>query len=167
MSMDSPKVSVIMSVYNGEKYLKEAINSILNQTFKDYEFIIVNDASTDKSIKILEEYAKKDNRIGLIHNEKNIGLTRSLNKAIKSANGAYIARQDADDISLPPRLEEEVNFLDKHPTVGLVGSYAWMIDEKGKILSDFKICTDNEDIKKKIVNGNQFICGSGFVNILM
>ena len=81
--MINPKVTVLMSVYNGEKYLREAIDSILNQTFKDFEFIIVNDASIDRTVKILKEYTKKDRRIVLMHNEKNLGLTKSLNKALK------------------------------------------------------------------------------------
>lgn len=117
-----PKVSVVMSVYNGEKYLAEAIESILNQTFRDFEFIIIDDASVDNSCKILEEYKKKDERIILLKNEKNLGLTKSLNIGIKKAQGEYIARMDADDISLPKRFEKQVDFLNKNKEISLLGS---------------------------------------------
>lgn len=117
-----PKVSVVMSVYNGEKYLAEAIESILNQTFRDFEFIIIDDASVDNSYKILEEYKKKDERIILLKNEKNLGLTKSLNIGIKKAQGEYIARMDADDISLPKRFEKQVDFLNKNKEISLLGS---------------------------------------------
>jgi len=118
--MDRPKISVIMSVYNGEKYLREAIESILNQTFRDFEFIIINDGSTDKTSEILSSY--NDPRIVIINNKRNIGLTKSLNKGLKMVKGEYIARQDADDVSLPERLERMVNFLDMNRDVGLLGS---------------------------------------------
>jgi len=90
--MLNPKVTVLMSIYNGEKYLKEAVDSILNQTFKDFEFLIIDDGSTDRSLEILESY--NDPRIIIVQNKKNIGLTRSLNKGLKLAKGKYIARQD-------------------------------------------------------------------------
>ncbi len=129
---ENPKVSVIMSVYNGDKYLREAIESILNQTFTDFEFIIVNDGSTDNSLEIIESY--DDERIKTINNKKNIGLTKSLNKALKFAKGKYIARQDADDVSLPNRFEKQVEYLDSHPEVALVGTSVYLIDENGKII---------------------------------
>ena len=127
-----PKVSVIMSVYNGEKYLREAIESILNQTFTDFEFIIVNDGSTDNSLEIIQSY--NDERIRIINNEKNIGLTKSLNKALKQAKGEYIARQDADDISLPNRFEEQMGYFEEHQEVVLLGTTVYLIDENGKIV---------------------------------
>lgn len=128
----NPKISVIMSVYNGEKYLREAIDSILNQTFPDFEFLIVNDASTDSSLKIIQSY--DDKRIRLIENDKNIGLTKSLNKAIKQSQGEYIARQDADDISLLNRFEEQLRYLEQHPEVALLGTSVYQIDERGRTL---------------------------------
>lgn len=118
INMKSPKVTVLMSVYNGEKYLREAIDSILNQTFKDFEFLIIDDGSTDSSPEIIRSYT--DPRIRLIQNKKNIGLTRSLNKGLKLAKGEYIARQDADDISLPERLEREVAIAGAHPEITVV-----------------------------------------------
>ena len=101
--MVRPKVSVLMSVYNGERYLREAVESILNQTFTDFEFIIIDDGSTDSSRAILASF--DDPRIVLLQNETNIGLTRSLNEGLSLARGKYIARQDADDASLLERLE--------------------------------------------------------------
>ena len=130
--LDTPKISVIMSVYNGEKYLREAIGSILAQTFTDFEFIIVDDGSTDNSLEIIQSY--NDKRIRIINNEKNIGLTKSLNKALKAARGEYIARQDADDISLPSRFEEQMRYFEEHPEVALLGTSVYIIDENGKII---------------------------------
>jgi len=155
-----PKVSVIMSVYNGEKYLKEAIESILNQTFRDFEFIIVDDGSTDKTPEILNEYAKKDKRIKIITNPKNIGLTKSLNKALKIAKGEFIARIDADDISLPERLEKQVEFMKKNPEVGLLGTAYYEINQEGKIIGK-KIfpLTDNE-LRKILIKYNPFFHSS-------
>lgn len=135
-----PKISVIMSVYNGEKYLREAIESILNQTIPDFEFIIVNDASTDSSPKIMQSYG--DARIKIINNEKNIGLTRSLNSAIAQAQGKFIARQDADDISLPNRLEEQLRYFEQHPEVALLGTSIDLIDDEGKITGKRVISAD-------------------------
>lgn len=110
--MKTPVVSVIMSVFNGQEYLSKSIESILEQTFEDFEFIILNDGSTDDSLGIINKYAKKDDRIIVINNEKNMGLTKSLNKCIKLARGEYIARQDADDISEKIRLETILQFLE-------------------------------------------------------
>lgn len=110
--MNEPVISVIMSVYNGEKFLVDAIESILNQTFRNFEFIIVNDGSTDTSLTIIEKYAKRDCRIRLISRE-NKGLTVSLNEGIASARGEWIARMDADDISLPDRFKKQIAWLEK------------------------------------------------------
>lgn len=129
-----PKVSVVMSVYNGAQYLREAIQSILDQTFTDFEFIITDDGSTDATGDILAEYAAQDQRLLVFQNEQNIGLTRSLNKGLALARGEYIARQDADDISLPQRLQLQVSFLDHHPEVVVVASNYEIIDGGGRQL---------------------------------
>ncbi len=118
-----PKVTVLMSVYNGEKYLNEAVTSILEQTFTDFEFLIVDDASTDSTPEILQKY--KDPRINTIRNPENLGLTKSLNIGLKRAKGEYIARMDADDVSLDHRLETQVAFMDAHPEISICGS--WMV----------------------------------------
>lgn len=115
-----PKISVIMPVYNGEKYLNEAIDSILNQTFSDFEFIIINDCSTDNTENIIKSY--DDKRIRYIKNEKNLGVAETLNKGLDMAQGEFIARMDADDISLPERFEKQLSFLQLNPECGVCGS---------------------------------------------
>jgi glycosyltransferase involved in cell wall biosynthesis len=147
-----------MSVYNGEKYLNEAIDSILAQTFINFNFLIINDGSTDGTDKILQSY--NDKRIKIVNNEKNIGLTKSLNKGLKLARGEYIARQDSDDVSMPKRLEKEVSFLDHNKNTTLVGTYYYMINERGKILKIIKPPTRSEEIKIGLLKGNQFGHGS-------
>lgn len=115
----TPKISLIMSVYNGEDYLAETIESVINQTFKEWEFIIINDCSTDNTSKILAEYASKDERIKVHTNETNLRLPSSLNKALTLAEGKYIARMDADDICMPDRLQKQYDFMEANPTIDL------------------------------------------------
>ncbi|MBD3842801.1 MAG: glycosyltransferase [Campylobacterales bacterium] len=122
-------ISVVMSVCNGEKYLAEAIESILNQTYKNFEFIIVNDGSKDNSLEIIKNYMKQDNRIVLIDRE-NKGLPYSLNEGISIAKGEYIARMDADDISLPIRFEKQIDYMQKY-NVDFVYSDTLLIDKNG------------------------------------
>lgn len=141
-----------MAVYNGEKYLAEAIDSILNQTFKNFEFIIVNDGSSDNSLKIIKQYLNNDSRIKLINNQTNLGLIKSLNKGLKIAKGQYIARMDADDISLPKRLELQLKFLENKKEIYLVGSFAIIINEKGKKIALEKVLVYPEAIAKDLKN---------------
>jgi len=126
------KVSVIMSVYNGEDYLQESIESILNQTFSDFEYLIIDDCSTDNTWEMLSQYAEKDPRIILVKNSENLGLTKSLNKGLTLAKGEYIARQDADDISLPQRFEKEVKVLDEQPDCVLVSCNIQLIQGRNQ-----------------------------------
>lgn len=118
-----PKVSVLMTAYNSERYIAEAIESILNQTFSDFEFLIINDGSTDKTAEIIAKYAKTDKRIKFIDNKKNQGLIAVLNQGLDLARGEYIARMDSDDIAMPERLEKQVAYLDENPHVGAVGGW--------------------------------------------
>ena len=154
--LNKPKISVIMSIYNGEKYLKAAIESILAQTFTNFEFIIVNDGSTDSSLEIIQSY--NDERIKIINNEKNIGLTKSLNKTLKVARGEFIARQDADDVSLPNRFKGQMKYFEEHPEVALLGTSIYKIDEKGGIVGK-GIALAKPGIKD-LFKGNQFNHGS-------
>jgi glycosyltransferase involved in cell wall biosynthesis len=124
------KLSVILPVYNCEKYLDAAILSILKQTYQDFEFIIINDGSSDNSLSIIEDYAKQDQRIKVI-NQENHGLVYSLNKGIRNAKGEYIARMDGDDISLPDRFAEQMTHLEQHPEVDLISANLSLIDERG------------------------------------
>ena len=116
MSIDyqSNKISVLMSVYNDEKRVSKSIESILNQTFQDFEFLILDDCSTDNTYKICENYAKKNQKIKLMKNEENLGLTKSLNLLIGESNYELIARQDSDDESFKERLETQLNIMEKH-----------------------------------------------------
>ena len=116
-----PRVSVLMSVYNTEEdFLRDAIKSILNQTFTDFEFLIINDGSKNNAEEVILSF--NDDRIKYILNEKNLGLIDSLNKGLSLAQGEYIARFDSDDISSNKRLEKQVEFMDKNPNVGLLGT---------------------------------------------
>ena len=133
-----PAVSVLMSVYNGEDYLVSAVDSVLGQTYRDFEFIIIDDASTDSTADILNMFAKKDNRIRFIKNKYNIGLTKSLNNGLKLARGRYIARMDADDISLPQRFEKQIDFLEQNRNVLLCGAYFDSIPSSCKKKSDIR-----------------------------
>lgn len=153
-----PLVTVLMSVFNGEKYLREAIDSILTQTFSDFEFLIINDASTDRSREIILSYL--DPRIRLIDNEENIGLTRSLNKGIDLAKGKYIARMDADDVSMPERLEKQVRFMEENPDIAVLGSWAYGIDGTGRINAEFRTPICEEIIFKDLFFSNPLIHGS-------
>lgn len=130
-----PKVSVILPVYNGEKYLKEAVDSILSQTFTDFELLLLNDGSTDASEDIIQSYT--DERIVYIKNEENRGLIFTLNKGIDLAKGDYIARMDADDVTVPQRLEKQLAHLEKNKTVMLF-TRVKLIDAAGNRLPDWE-----------------------------
>lgn len=125
-----PAISIVMSVYNAEQFLEEAIQSVLNQTFKDFEFIIINDGSNDGSLQIIENYKDRDRRIVLVSRE-NRGLIESLNEGLSMAQGKYIARMDADDISLPLRLEKQFDFMEKNQDIGLSGTWIEAFNETG------------------------------------
>ncbi len=153
--MKQPKISVLMSVYNGEEYLSEAIESILNQSFSDFEFIITNDKSTDSSRDIIARYANKDDRIIFIDNEENIGLTRSLNKMLKVARGEFVARMDSDDISETKRFEIQLKEMSVRP-VDVVFSGTTYIDKSGKIICE-SYRPDNLDVILKNLEIHNYI----------
>jgi glycosyltransferase involved in cell wall biosynthesis len=131
-----PTVSVVMPVFNGAEFLDEAVFSILDQTFRDFEFIIIDDGSTDETASILQKYAEVDRRVKVFP-QTNEGMIPALNRGCRLARGQYIARMDADDISLPHRLERQVEFLEGHPDIGIVGTWASRIDENGSIIGDW------------------------------
>jgi len=126
------KVSIVMSAYNCESFLKQALDSIMNQSYTEFELILIDDASTDSTKIIIQNFAGKYSRISAIYNDVNQGLTANLNTAISLAKGEYIARMDADDISLPSRIQKQIKFLDEHPEIDLVGSAAYDINEYGE-----------------------------------
>ena len=141
-----PKISVIMSVYNNGNYLEQSIKSILNQKYKNLEFIIINDGSTDNTEKIIRKYLKKKFNILFINSKKNYGLPYMLNLGIKYSKGLYIARQDADDISHKLRFSEQINFMKNNAKVDVLGTNAIQIYKSQKNKTNY---TSNSKFIKK------------------
>lgn len=161
--MINPMISVIMSVYNDEKYLSKSIESILNQTYKNFEFIVINDGSIDESLDIIKKYSNIDKRIVVV-NQNNIGLTKSLNKAIKLSKGKYIARQDSDDVSELDRFEKQIGFLENNSDYALVGTNISKIDKDDKLIEINSTKYSNEDIVKTFKKRNCIAHGSVMIN---
>lgn len=144
-NMNNPKISVLMPVYNAEKFLNESIDSILNQTYKDFEFLIINDASTDNSKEIILSY--KDPRIRYFENKKNLGVAKTLNRGLRLAKGKYVARMDADDIASLQRLQLQHEILNQQENkLAVVASYYDIIDENGNHLYAQKNASTPEEI---------------------
>ena len=143
-----PKVTVLMPIYNGQQYLRESIESILDQEFADFEYLIINDGSTDSSVAIIESYT--DPRIRLVHNEQNVGLVGTLNRGINLSRGQYIARMDCDDISLPKRLQLQVQFMEQHQQVGVCGSWYRLLDG-AENLRDCRLPIGSNEIKCQLL----------------
>ncbi|ABQ25877.1 glycosyltransferase family 2 protein [Geotalea uraniireducens] len=146
----SPSVSIILPVFNGEKYLQSAIESLLSQSYADFELIIINDGSTDQSLAIMTKYSICDKRIRIL-NQENKGLIYALNKGIDLSRGEYIARMDSDDISHPDRLKHQVAFLERNRDVGIVGTYIDLFDEFNH--TGIKFATKPEEIRAKLLFG--------------
>jgi glycosyltransferase involved in cell wall biosynthesis len=151
--MTTPAVSVVMSVLDGELYLAEAIESILSQSFGDFEFIVLNDGSTDSSGVILESYRKKDPRIRIV-DEEHCGLAKSLNRGCAMARGKYIARTDADDIAIIDRLMRQVSFMEEHPDTGVLGGAVQVIDPTGKALEISVNPIGDSEIRSALLRGH-------------
>ena len=147
--MKIPVVSVVTRAFNCQKYIAQAIESILDQTFQDFEMVIVDDASTDGTAAILKSYAQQDDRIRVFRNETNQGPVKTMNIGLKQARGEFVAVQDDDDLSLPHRLETEVSLLRAHPQIAMVGSGGIFVDEEGEELMvsthEFK---NSEEVKQ-------------------
>lgn len=152
MSHDNPLVTVLMPVYNGEKFVDEAIKSILNQSYQNFEFLIINDGSTDKTEDIILSY--QDERIRYIKNEQNLRLIATLNKGLDLSRGKYIARMDADDISLPDRLEDQVSYLEHNVLVGLLGTWVKTIGQPTENEVTFK--QGDDSIRLELLFHNYF-----------
>lgn len=160
-----PQISVLMPVYNGavhgkERFLRLAIESILNQTFIDFEFVIINDGSHDHTQDILNEYAAKDHRIKLFRNDENIRLMRTLNKGIGLCQAPLIARMDSDDISMVTRLQVQKEFLDNRPETVLCGTGMFVIDEQNKIKMELYHPCNYNIVKDFLKKGCPFVHGS-------
>jgi glycosyltransferase involved in cell wall biosynthesis len=146
--MGFPLVSVVMSVYNGERFLREALDSILEQSFRDFEFIIIDDGANDGSPTILNSYQAADPRIRVSH-QRNRGLIDSLNAGCQLACGKYIARMDADDIAIPDRLNRQIEFMEKYPRVGALGGSVELMDSAGRALGIRRNPLTNTEIRTK------------------
>ena len=164
-SVDCPLVSVVMGCYNSEAFIREAIDSILSQTLKDFEFIIIDDGSTDKTVEVVKSY--NDSRIHLIQNQTNRGLGYSLYTGVKMSRGKYIARMDADDISLPYRLERQVDFLSTNPDYLIVGSACAPFSGKNDIRISKRIISKEKSmsaIRSVVLFGVPFVHPSVMMN---
>lgn len=148
--MATPSVSVVLAVYNGERHLEASLRSILDQTFTDFEVIVVDDGSVDRTPEILSGMRRSDSRIGVIRQE-NRGLAASLNRGIALARGAYIARQDADDMSLPGRFERQVAYLQTHPSVAALGTGTDVIDESGAVVGALTVARGPQTVRRALL----------------
>lgn len=157
-----PEVSVLMASHNGEKFIRQSLDSIINQTFSDFELIVINDASSDNTSDILKEYADKDSRIRFYSNEKNRGLTVSLNTALKyvSPDSRLICRMDDDDVCMPNRLEMQTKYFRQHKEADIVGSNAFIIDDENRIIGERTTPANHEEITATLPRYNPMIHSS-------
>jgi glycosyltransferase involved in cell wall biosynthesis len=149
---EQPRVSVIMSVLNGEAFLRQAIDSVLGQTFRDFEFIVIDNASSDRTAAILDGY--HDDRIVRLCNGEVCSLTYSLNRGLRSARGEYVARLDADDLAAPDRLARQTAYLDAHQDAILVASHLRIIDAAGRVMGHFRAPADHVHIYDQLAYRN-------------
>jgi glycosyltransferase involved in cell wall biosynthesis len=147
----SPAISVLLAVYNGERYLRDAIDSILAQTLRDFEFIVIDDGSTDRSLAILQQYAANDSRMRIV-SRPNKGLTVTLNEGLALARGEFLARIDDDDLALPQRFELQIGYLREHPDCVLVGSRVLLIDPDGLPIRESATEQTHEEIDAAHLN---------------
>lgn len=154
-----PEVTVLMSVYNGEKYLRQCIDTVLSQTYGDFEFLIIDDGSNDSTYPIITSYS--DPRIKVIR-QSNCGLTKSLNRGLRMATGEFIARIDADDYAMPDRLEKQLYFLQHNTDIALVGSNAMLIDESGKRIGRTHFTNEHEKFVTHLEEGKSGFPHSSF-----
>src|SRR3990170_293893 len=160
--MVNPFVTVLMPVYNGGEYLKLSIESILSQTYKDFELLIINDCSTDNSMEVIQSF--NDSRIVVHSNPVNMGQTKSLNVGLRLAKGKYIAVNDADDLSLPQRIEKQLKFILKNPQYVVVGTSAFIMNRAGRVKRSFLKSIDYREILLGILNNTPVIHGSVIMN---
>jgi len=157
--MTAPRVSVVMSVHNGERYLVQAVESVLAQTFRDLEFVIVDDGSADATPAILEGYQRRDGRV-VLRRQEHRGLIEALNHGWRLARGTFIARMDADDICRPERLSKQVQYVEAHADCVLLGTAAELIDTASRRVGLLTPPGDSETIGKRLRLGNVFVHGS-------
>lgn len=153
---NKPKVSVVMPAYNAEKYISTAIESILNQTFKEFEFIIIDDGSTDSTWEVISRYANKDGRVVPVKNERNLKICKSLTKGIDKARADLIARMDADDWAYPERLKYQVEFMERNPEVVILGNAIEVCDKNINPINTRKYVQTDKKIRKRILKNSPF-----------
>ncbi|MEM0951666.1 MAG: glycosyltransferase [Cyanobacteria bacterium P01_H01_bin.74] len=158
MSLTSPKISVLITAFNEECYLSLALDSLLAQTFDDFEIILINDGSTDQTQTIIEHYCQKDSRVVACHLHKNGGRVAGLNKAAELATGKYYAIMDSDDYSCTTRLDKQYAFLEKNPSLGMTASFFNQIDSRGVIIKTVDKLPENQEILKEILYQDNPIC---------
>lgn len=146
-------ISVITPIYNREKYLPECINSILSQSYKNFEFILIDDKSTDGTSEIIKYYASRDSRIIVLENDKNIGATASFNRGLAISKGKYVARMDSDDISFPTRLQKQICIFQLWSNLDVLGTGAILIDRDGNIIGKKQFPSTNQEIKEILNSG--------------
>lgn len=154
-NVNLPLVTVFMPAFNGEAYIEKAIQSVLNQSFTDFELLIINDGSTDGTLDIVRKFT--DPRIRLIHNDGNKGLTFTRNRGIEEAKGQYIAILDCDDLAMPDRLKAQIAFLNSNPEIAMCGGQAITIDESGKQIGNLNVMAGDKNISPELVFHNTFI----------
>jgi len=155
--MNEPLVSVIMPAYNAEEYIEESILSVINQTYQNWELLIINDGSTDQTLTIAQKFIDKDSRIRLMDNEKNKGLIITRNIGLNNVHGKYIANLDSDDIAMPERLKRQVAFLEKNKDYALIGAACIQIDFEGKKIATVERNIANSHLKSLLLFSNYFI----------
>lgn len=154
--MSTPLVSIIMCTYNRARYLPEAIQSVLDQEFKDWELIILDDTSIDNTEEVVKSYSSADSRIKYIKNDTNLGIAKNRNKGLAEALGKYIAVLDSDDLwSLGDKLSQQVSFLESHPDYGIIGTFVTMISENGSTIKNINYETESSQIVSKMLLRNQ------------
>jgi glycosyltransferase involved in cell wall biosynthesis len=143
-------ISVVIPAYNAEKYLGSSIESVLSQTFNDFEIIVIDDCSTDGTWKMIKGYAQRDSRIRPYRNGVNLGIAGNRNRGVELARGKYIAWQDADDISLPERLEKQIGFMEANHQIGIIGGYLEIFRDNGVVIGVRKYPTDDRSLRRCI-----------------
>jgi glycosyltransferase involved in cell wall biosynthesis len=151
--VSAPPVSVLCAVHNGQRFLKGSIESILGQSFRDFELIVIDDGSTDGTAEILGDCAARDDRL-VVRRQENTGLTAALNAGLELARGVYVARQDDDDLSMPERLAAQKSYLDGHPRCAVVGSRYVSIDEDGNVIGRSDVPLESKAIRRALVTHN-------------
>ena len=154
MQSNNPLVSILIATYNSENFIKETLDSVLNQTYKNLEIVLCDDASSDNTVNILKEYQKKDERVKIIQNNKNLGISLNMNNGSRQCNGKYIAILDGDDWAYPYRIEEQVKLMEENPKVVLCSGYMDICDETLNVKTTRKYPLEDKNIRKAIIRYN-------------